>query len=676
MKRFVISLFVFLPAILSAQGGMFDRTVELNTVQVEAGKPLEEIGLQMTPLDSVTLRDNISNSMADVLALGSSIFIKSYGRGTLATASFRGTAPSHTQVLWNGMKLSSPMLGMVDFSLIPSYFIDAADLYHGSSSVGMTGGGLGGAVVLGNEPLREEGLGVRYIQGIGSFDTFDEFLRITYGSGRWRFSTRVLYSSSDNDFEYTNYNKKVLVKDDEGRIIDSYYGKARNRNGGFRDLHALQEIYYDVGGGHRLSLSAWYMDSQRGVPTLSTDREQDRYYKTQQDERTLRAVAGWDMTRGAFDMSAKAGYTYTDLGYFYEKEVGSDQVKRMIDSRNYVNSLFGRFDAEYYLGQKWLFSANVAVHQHDVYSRDRAVIVQNGERKVVGYDKARSEISAFAAVRYKPTERLGLAVNMREEYYDGFTPLIPAGFFEYMVSQRGNVLLKASVSRNYRYPTLNDLYFQPGGNPDLRPERGFTYDAGTEVRKTDGRVQFDGEVAVFDSHIDDWILWRAMHNGVWTPVNVKEVHSYGLETRARLAADLGEELSIVLNGNYTYTRAVNEGEPMSEEDKSVGKQLVYIPKHSAAVVGVLRWRMWEFSYKWNYYSERYTASSNDINTIAPYFMSDVSLERELYFKWGNISCKIAVNNLFDEEYESVLSRPMPGRNFGIFIGITPLFGKR
>ena len=87
MKRFVISLFVFLPAILSAQGGMFDRTVELNTVQVEAGKPLEEIGLQMTPLDSVTLRDNISNSMADVLALGSSIFIKSYGRGTLATAS-------------------------------------------------------------------------------------------------------------------------------------------------------------------------------------------------------------------------------------------------------------------------------------------------------------------------------------------------------------------------------------------------------------------------------------------------------------------------------------------------------------------------------------------------------------------------------------------------------------
>lgn len=39
-------------------------------------------------------------------------------------------------------------------------------------------------------------------------------------------------------------------------------------------------------------------------------------------------------------------------------------------------------------------------------------------------------------------------------------------------------MLKASVSRNYRFPTLNDLYFLPGGNPNLRNEHGFSYDAG------------------------------------------------------------------------------------------------------------------------------------------------------------------------------------------------------
>lgn len=35
-----------------------------------------------------------------------------------------------------------------------------------------------------------------------------------------------------------------------------------------------------------------------------------------------------------------------------------------------------------------------------------------------------------------------------------------------------------------------------------------------------------------------------------------------------------------------------------------------------------------------------------------------------------------INNLFDEEYLSVLSRPMPGINFEIFVGITPKWNKK
>ena len=96
------------------------------------------------------LHENIALSMADVLTFNTSIFIKQYGRATLSTVAFRGTSPSHTQVTWNGMRINSPMLGMTDFSMIPSYFIDDATLLHGTSSVNVTGGGLGGAVMLGD----------------------------------------------------------------------------------------------------------------------------------------------------------------------------------------------------------------------------------------------------------------------------------------------------------------------------------------------------------------------------------------------------------------------------------------------------------------------------------------------------------------------------------------------
>ena len=71
-------------------------------------------------------------------------------------------------------------------------------------------------------------------------------------------------------------------------------------------------------------------------------------------------------------------------------------------------------------------------------------------------------------------------------------------------------------------------------------------------------------------------------------------------------------------------------------------------------------------------------SSNDYTLtghLPPYFMSNISLEKGLSFRPMNIQLKLAVNNLFDEDYLSVLSRPMPGINFELFIGITPKFGK-
>ena len=56
-------------------------------------------------------------------------------------------------------------------------------------------------------------------------------------------------------------------------------------------------------------------------------------------------------------------------------------------------------------------------------------------------------------------------------------------------------------------------------------------------------------------------------------------------------------------------------------------------------------------------------------------MSNISLEKVFVFNWADISAKAAINNLFNEEYLSVLSRPMPGINFEIFVGITPKWRK-
>lgn len=241
-------------------GEMEERSGAIDSVTVTARRPLSDIGIQKTVFDETLLHEDVTFSLADMLAHSTPVFIKSYGRGTMATVSLRGTGASHTRVTWNGMRMNSPLFGMMDLSYIPSYFIDGAALYNGASSVGVAGGGLGGAIALDTRPSDSDGFGMKYIQGVASYSTFDEYLRLSYGGGRMRSETSVLLTTSENDFTYRNYAKKDFVLDGNGNVTGWSYPLERNRNCSYRDFHILQELYYDAGRGGDFGLSAWYMD--------------------------------------------------------------------------------------------------------------------------------------------------------------------------------------------------------------------------------------------------------------------------------------------------------------------------------------------------------------------------------------------------------------------------------
>ena len=682
MKRIfhILTLLLLLPCSLFAQRDWSRRTIDIDEVTVVGNRPMKEIGLQQTKLDSALLKENISLSIADVLTFNSSIFVKSYGRATLSTVAFRGTEASHTQVTWNGMRINNPMLGMVDFSMIPSYFIDDASLLHGSSSVNETGGGLGGAVKLSTKAADAEGFGLQYIQGVGSFQTFDEFLRLTYGNTHWQLSTRVAYSSSPNEYKFTNREKKENIYDEDKNIIGQYYPTTRNRSGAYKDLHILQEAYYNTGRGDRIGLSAWYINSNRELPTLTVDYGSDKAFENRQREQTFRGILSWDHLRSDWKVGAKAGYTFSWMPYDYKRDVGNGTMASMIRARNRVSTVYGQVEGEYYVGKKWLFTASLSAYQHFAQNRDKNIITTEGDSRVVGYDKARVELSGAVSAKWKPIERLGATLTLREDMFGrDHSPIIPALFVDGVLSKRGNIVAKASVSRNYRFPTLNDLYFLPGGNKDLRKESGWSYDTGLSfaIGKSQS-YSLSGSATWFESRIHDWIIWLPSPMGYYKPSNIALVHSYGVELKADFAVQLGQDWRMDVNATYSWTPSIDYGENLSEADRSYGKQLVYIPLHSAAATAALKWRSWSLLYKWCYYSERYTMSSNDImltGKLPEYFMNNLSLEKGFSTRWADLTLKGSVNNLFDEEYMSVLSRPMPGINFEIFLGITPKWGR-
>ena len=684
----IIALLLF-PALLRAQSDRSETgaaswrekgVVTIREVPVWGRRPMKSIGVQETRLDSLILKENIALSIADVLTFNSPIFVKQYGRATLSTVSFRGTGPSHTQVTWNGMRINNPMLGMTDFSMIPSFFIDDASLLHGTSSVNETGGGLGGLVRLSTAPADIRGFGLQYIQGIGMFRTFDEFLRLEWGDEHWQVSTRAVYQSSANDFKYRNRDKKENIYDDEMNIVGSYYPTERNKSGAFDDVHVLQEVYYDTRRGDRFGLNAWYINSNRELPLLTTDYADDKQFENRQREHTLRSVLSWDHYRSDWKFAAKAGYIHTWMAYDYRKDPGSGIMNSITRSRNKVDTFYGQADGEYTPNGNWFFTAGISAHQHLVESIDKDIILQQGGKDIVGYDKGRIELSASVSAKWRPTERLGLSAVLREEMYGTKWATVPAFFADCQLSKRGNIVAKASVSRNHRFPTLNDLYFLPGGNPDLRSESGFSYEAGLSFAVgTENVYSLSGSASWYDQHIDDWILWLSTPKGFFSPRNIKQVHAYGVEMQASLAVIPARDWKLTMNGTFSWSPSINEGEPISPADQSVGKQLPYEPEFSATVTGRLTWRSWGLLYQFCYYSERYTMSSNDITLsgrLTPYLMNNLSLDKAFALKWADLTLKGTVNNLFNEEYLSVTARPMPRMNVEFFIGIRPKWGGR
>ena len=105
--------------------------------------------IRTTNLSEAVLR-NKSNTLTDLLQENTGVYLKNYGPGMLSTIAFRGTGAEHTALVWNGININYPMLGLADFATIPVNGFSSLTLVHGSSSNLYGSSAIGGASVLGN----------------------------------------------------------------------------------------------------------------------------------------------------------------------------------------------------------------------------------------------------------------------------------------------------------------------------------------------------------------------------------------------------------------------------------------------------------------------------------------------------------------------------------------------
>ena len=157
------------------------------------------------------------------------------------------------------------------------------------------------------------------------------------------------------------------------------------------------------------------------------------------------------------------------------------------------------------------------------------------------------------------------------------------------------------------------------------------------------------------------ITWTSVigNPSLWKPENIDEIRARGVETGLNFKWEVFN-FRVSLDNNYNFCRSTYQ-KASSAYDEKIGKQLIYIPVNTLnSTFSIARWNFY-LNYNFCYVSERFTAKDN-LSVMPAYNLSNIIAGKNIHIKHFILSLQFDINNVFDLDYQSMPSRPMPGIN--------------
>lgn len=622
------ALSAYLLIVLGLHSGLKgqDTTIQLQTTTIISFVDAQQFAGRTIHLDPRMLHLYRSQSLSRILNQSTPVFMKEYGPGVLATPSIRGGGAGHSLLSWEGIVLNSPMLGTSDFSQAGMGLFDGLTLNLGTSSLRKSSGGLGGLITLkdgGPDPrVKADGRNqLLFQQDLASFGTISSFGKFATSGKRYTFDLRQSWSQSDNDFIYPDPN--------------SPNGETLRRPLARQNLWEGRETFrYALDPRNLLTVSAWHRKAFRELPPALLAQDQD---ESQWDD-FLRARLAWEF-EGVKTRYVRVQAAWLQDNFRYRN--GNAGIDDKSQSRQAVLQAY----AWHMLGKGFLEMQGRTLYEtasSDGFAQDKSRI--RGEANL-GYQKVVS--------------RLKYGGGVRQVYSSDINemPTLPYAGIEYF---RNKSKWYASAGRNVRIPTLNDLYWSPGGNPALVPEHSWSVEAGLKSWQWRGKTwRGDMGVSVFRNEVRDWILWVPNGN-IWEAQNVQSVRAQGAELHGEFIFRKGWNIAKI-NAHYSYTSARQKD---SQSASLEGKQLIYTPHH----LGKLRISWDHFNWTTyvglNYTGRRFVTSDNSL-ALPAYVLPDLSIGYRIRRRGSEFLVQAWCRNLGNDYYEAVVQRPMPGRNYAL-----------
>ncbi len=546
------------------------------------------------------------STISDLLFTEFGMNVRSNAALGLSTLNYRGFGPEQTRITWNGMPLNNPMNGQIDLALIPVFFIDNASFEDNSSSTRFSSP-VGGELNLTTSAQTHMDSVVWELNpfvGAGSFASVDAGIDFTYFHGKIASRTRTFYSAAQNNYPYFPYGLQSL-------------DRKRLEHAQVNCLGLIQDLRFG-----RNQLSVWVQDVQRDLPPTLLESVSEKH----QSDRHLRVVLNRLDTNHLGAVSTSVGFSKEELLY-------TDGITH-VNSENMVNSGYVSAQQEILLRDHWKYVYGIDGQMDGAYTTvygkiDPLLLITL--RQFAIYNRSRLKLTAGAKVVGRSFDNIHLSPSSEVKFR--WTPLLSTS---------------VSYDRGIRFPTLNNLYWIPGGNQNIGIEKSDNM----SIKAVVLNKYFKTTVSIFGARIYDRIQWLPDESGLFAVSQEKGAVSanYGSNVQVK---GLIHRFRVEWSFNYNYIRSLRDINASSVQN-------IFVPIHQAGGRIGINMKQVYLGITQSVISERFTTTTND-EWMDMYTLTDliVSISK------SNWKASARISNLFDEYYEMLPFRPMPMRAINI-----------
>lgn len=551
---FSVCVFLSFPVIWSVtafgeEPSETEPILETREVIVSATKtpiPISQVTSAIEVITGEELERKKIKTVIDALRLAEGVFATSSGGpGTEASVKMRGAAAKHTMVLIDGVIVNSPTTGTYDFANLTTENIDRIEIVRGAQSMLYGSDAMGGVINIYTKRGVDKFTSNAFVE-YGSFASIREGVQASGAKGPVDFSAS-LSRWDTSSFSAINYRRGAYERD------------------GFHNWQASGKLGISLPKDGRLEFNLRWYNSDLNFDGFADSGAPADVFGAKQTTRNLiisgtyeQPITSWwnqkltlaQANEQSISQSGTAGYNVN---------TGQNITAN-------PNSCFPNFDTCFTPFSSNLDTLNQRLEwQHNFQVRKELLLTagyqfRQEQGDASGFfgsaspNKLITSNAGFAQAQVNLLDRFMFTSGVRQDNYNVFGDATTYRLTGGYLHKETGTKIRASYGTGFKAPTLNDLFFQGFGNPNLQPEKSKSADVGVDQSLFQDKLKLS--VGYFWNHFDNLITFLSVPSPNcpassfgFCPINIASAKTEGWEMSFKYELMKGLDF----RGQYTMT---------------------------------------------------------------------------------------------------------------------------